>query len=108
MPNFYASTFNSFSLQGHVSTVQQLFQGVSVTSPDQAVIQGFLDSTQKLASVCKSDFQVNYLQTLQNVMKLAMTGSFAGMSAFTSPLETAPETLQHIMNTPRPSTSLAT
>jgi hypothetical protein len=78
MPNFAESKFNSFSIEGHISSVQSLFDEFGHVPHDLEVVEGFLASAQGVAPVCKSVFELQYLAEPQNVGNLAKTGSPEG------------------------------
>jgi hypothetical protein len=71
MPCFEDSAFNSFSREGHVSTMQKFIDASGIERSNYGVVDEFLASTRALAPLCKSVFELKYLADVQRVMGLA-------------------------------------
>ena len=88
IPDFEVSTFRTFARESYVQRVQEI---VNAETPNQAlgraVASGFSASLKRLAPLCKSVAELEYLARLQRIVTSAATNpaeckkSFDGAAA---------------------------
>jgi len=80
MSNFEDSLFRTFSREAHIETVKRLHETPLEPVGDQRVVEEFLASVRGLGPLCHSALEINWLATIERVMKLATVDPVDGQS----------------------------